>query len=375
MKSYDDPGPYWPGSLACHRQAGGEDGAVAATRLRWSGVGAMLAVRRGRGVAAVAALALAVATIAVGFAATGCGRGVPAAGGSAGGVAGAAGGGGAASGEFPVTIRDARGQEVVIATAPRRIVSLAPSVTEILFAIGAGPAVVGVDDYSNYPPEAATRTRVGAYWPPNVEQVVALRPDLVIASGEHADWADQMERLGVKVLLVDARTVEDVTAITILVGRATGKTRQAMRVSEDVRRRVQAVKQRVARLPEEQRPRVYYEMYWDPLMTVGPQSLIGQLIELAGGRNIAADAATAYPEFSVEAVIDRDPQVIVFPDVHAPNMPTVEDLKARPGFALVSAVRDGRVHALDADVISRPGPRVAEAVEELARLFYPEVFK
>ncbi len=276
---------------------------------------------------------------------------------------------------FPVTVEDCRGKAIVLDRAPSRVVSAAPAVTEILFAIGAAGEVVGVDDWSNYPPEAANVAKIGAYYPLNAESILALKPDLVVGMGEQDPWTGQLEQLGVKVFLIDPGSIEDVQAAIVSVGRVTGHRREADRVAESIGRRVEAVRRKVAALPETRRFRVFYEVYSDPLMTVGPRCLIGQLVAAAGGLNIAADATEDYPVLNAEEVITRDPQVIVFPAIHGSGTPGVADIRARPGWSSISAVRDGRVYPVDPDVFSRPGPRVAEAVEILARLLYPEVFR
>jgi len=359
-------------------ETGRTGGTGGASRRRAAPVVAVRAVAlRAMAVRAAAVLVMLAVVAVVTLGAAGC-----RAAGQGGGTAGTGGGGAGESGvaadtgaEFPLTVTDARGKELAFDVAPRAIVSLAPSVTEILFVIGAGPQVVGIDDWSNYPPEAQGKARVGSYWPPTVEKVVELQPDLVVAAGEQLDWAGMLEGLGLKVLVVDPQTVDEVEAAITLLGRVTGRAYDTARVVTDIRLRVSAVTSRVAAVPESARPRVFYMLYWDPLMTVGPNSLIGRLIEAAGGRNIAADAASDYPEYSLEALIARDPQVIVIAAGHDPGAPAAADLKGRPGFALLSAVREGRVYAVDPDVMSRPGPRIADALEQLARLFYPELFQ
>ena len=259
--------------------------------------------------------------------------------------------------------------------APTRVVSTAPAVTEILFAVGAAGQVVGIDDFSNYPPEARQLPSIGAYYPLNVESILALKPDLVVAMGEQAEWTAQLEPLGVKVLLIDLRTIEDVQAAIVVVGEATGHREEALELAGSIRERIAAVERKVATIPRDERVRVFYEVYSDPLMTAGPDCLIGQMVAAAGGLSVSADATQDYPTISAEEVIDRDPQVIVFPDVHGTVAADVASVGSRPGWASIAAVRDGRIYAVDPDLFSRAGPRVAEAVETLARLLYPEVFR
>jgi len=275
---------------------------------------------------------------------------------------------------FPLTVTDGTGRQVTIPAQPQKIVSLSPSCTEILFALGLGSKVVGVDKFSNYPPEAQKVEKVGGFSDPSVEKIAALKPDLILGTGMHKKVLPQLESLGIPVVLLEPRNVEGVLADIGTVGRLTGVPEAAEKVVADVRNRIDRVKAKVDTVPREQRPWVYYEVYSEPIMTVGPNTLIHQLIELAGGRNIAYDAQTDYPEFSAEAVIQRNPAVIIFPSFHGSASLTVDKLKARPGWAAIAAVKDGRVHPIDADIISRPGPRIADAVEELARLILPDLF-
>ncbi len=275
----------------------------------------------------------------------------------------------------PRGVEDSRGVSVTLGQVPERIVSAAPAVTEILFAVGAAGQVVGVDDWSNYPPEAEQVPSIGGYYPLNIESILALRPDLIVAMGEQAEWTAQLEQVGVKVFLIDPRTLEEVRSTIISIGRITGHRREAERLADSIRERIAAVRRKVATIPESERLRVFYEVYSDPLMTVGPQTLIGQLLVTAGGLSISAGVTQDYPVISAEEVIDCDPQAIVFPDVHGTESEGAVAIRSRPGWASVAAVREGRIWPVDPDIFSRPGPRVADAVEILARLLYPEVFR
>ncbi|MEW5932618.1 MAG: cobalamin-binding protein [Bacillota bacterium] len=281
----------------------------------------------------------------------------------------------AAPAPFPRTITDGTGRQVTIPAQPQRIISLAPSCTEILFALGLGAKVVGVDKFSNYPPEAQNLEKVGGFSDPSVEKIAALKPELILGTGMHKKVLPQLEALGIPVVLFDPKDVDGVLADIQTVGSLTGATEAAGKLASDVRSRITRVKEKLdASVPGDQRPWVYYEVYSEPIMTVGPHTLIHQLIELAGGRNIAYDAQTDYPEFSSEAVIQRNPAVIIFPSFHGSASLTVDKLKARPGWATIAAVKNGRVHPIDADLISRPGPRIADAVEELAHIIHPDLF-
>lgn len=266
------------------------------------------------------------------------------------------------------------GRKVTLPAEPQRLISLSPGNTEILFALGLGPRVVGVDNYSDYPPEAAQVAKIGSFAEPNLEKVVALKPDLVLATDMHEQAVRKLEELGIPVAVVLPRTVDQVLKSIAWVGRAAGVPDKADQLVSRMQARLAKVDAKVQAIPADQRPLVYYEVYSDPLMSAGPNTFIGQLIVRAGGRNIAQDAQTDYPKFSPEAIIQRNPEVMIFPRFHGTASLTVEQIKARRGWAGVRAIQTGRVYGVDANIISRPGPRVVDALEELARLLHPEVF-
>lgn len=271
---------------------------------------------------------------------------------------------------YPVTIEDDLGNTITLEKKPLRIVSMAPSNTEILFALGAGDRVVGVDDYSNFPPEANKVEKIGGFSTPSIEKIVSLRPDLVLGTDAHEKFLPQLARVGLPALLLSPRTVDGVLKSVRKVGRAIGAAEQAEQLADDMSRRLEGVEARYSSSGGGALPKVYYEVYSDPMMSVGPKTLIHQVIVAAGGRNIFDDADKDYPIVSSEAVLDRNPDVIVFPKFHGTGCLTVEELRARPGWTKVAAVRDGRVYPIDADLISRPGPRIVEAVETLAGLLW-----
>ncbi|MCG0278280.1 MAG: cobalamin-binding protein [Thermanaeromonas sp.] len=275
---------------------------------------------------------------------------------------------------YPLTVTDGMGREVTLKARPERLVSLSPGNTEILFALGLGGKVVGVDDYSDYPPEAVDIPKIGGFSNPNVEKIVALKPDLVLATNMHEEAVRRLEEIGIPVAVVSPKTVEGILDSIEWIGKLTGASEDASRLVADLRERLEKVKAVVEKIPLDKRPWVYYEVYSDPLMTAGPQTFIGQLIELAGGRNIAYDAQTDYPEFSAETVIERNPDVIIFPQWHGSESLTVERLKSRSGWQEIKAVKNNRVFGVDANIVSRPGPRVVDALELLAEIIHPELF-
>ena len=278
---------------------------------------------------------------------------------------------------YPLTLTDGLGRELTLAAAPARIVSLAPSNTEILFAVGAGDAVVGVTKYCTFPEAATKIEQIGGFSAKtiSVEAIVALKPDVVFSGDESQQPViDALEQAGIPVIALKAATFEDVYANIALAGRATGHPAEAEQVVAAMRERVAAVSAKAASIPAAQRRSVFYEVFDEPLMTAGPGTFIGQMIELAGAVNVFADASAEYPEISAEEVVARQPEVIVGPQSHADKL-TAEVIAARPGWNGLAAVRDNRIVIIDGDSVSRAGPRLAEALETLAASLYPDVFK
>lgn len=278
---------------------------------------------------------------------------------------------------FPLTLTDSLGREVTLVALPQRIVSLAPSNTEILFAVGAGDQVVGVTEYCNYPPEAQEgREIVGGFSAKSlsVEKILSLQPDVVFSAGAiHQPVIEALEQAGVTVVAFDAQSFDEVYQNILTAGRVTGHAAEAEKVVAEMKDRLAKVQAVVRQIPEQERPKVFYEIWDEPLMTAGPNTFIGQMIELAGGINVFADVEEQYPQISPEAVVERDPDVILGPDSHAEGL-TAEKIAARPGWGDIKAVREGRILIVNGDIVSRPGPRVVEAVEAIARLLYPERF-
>lgn len=274
---------------------------------------------------------------------------------------------------YPMTVTDMAGREVTVPAEPQRIVSLAPSITEILYALGLGDRVGGVTEYCNYPPEATEKPKVGGFSDVNMEKLLEVQPDLVIAASIHiAQVVPELEKLGLPVLVVDAHDFPGVLESIRLVGKVTGAEEAAEALTAQMQERADKIAQAVQGRP---RPRVYWELdstFW----TAGPGSFIQDLIERAGGENIAANAEAAWVQLSAEAIIAADPEVIFLAD--HPWGESAETVKARPGWEKISAVVNGRIVELtqeQGDIVSRPGPRVVDALELIARALHPDAFQ
>jgi iron complex transport system substrate-binding protein len=275
----------------------------------------------------------------------------------------------ASTAAFPVTLTDFQNRQVAVNAQPLRVVSIGPSNTEFLFALGAGALVVGVDDFSNEPAAARSVEKVGGV-KVNLEKVVSLRPDLVVTVKFSDGTIERLGSAGLNVLVVDPQGIGDVARTAILLGRAIGADGDALAATIDGK--VQQVKARTAGAA---RPRVFHEVdASDPAkpFTAGPGSYIHDLIEIAGGANIAARTGSAYPQLSLEEIVRADPEVIVLGDADYGVSP--EQVASRPGWSGLSAVKNKRVFAVSGDLVSRPGPRVGDAALAYAKLIHPELF-
>jgi iron complex transport system substrate-binding protein len=270
---------------------------------------------------------------------------------------------------FPLTITDDAGRQVTIERLPTRIVSIAPSNTEVLFALGLDERIVGVDSFSTYPPEAGEKPQVGSYLEPDLERVAAAEPDLILATEAHAGTVlPELDALGLPTVVIEPKDLDEVFSGMLLVGTITDESTRAQQVVCALQARVDAVVDTVADAP---RPRVFFELSPD-LYTAGPGSYIDDLITRAGGVNVAAGAAEMWPQLSAEAVVSADPEVILLAD-HEAGI-TAEQVAARPGWQEMSAVRQGRIVTLTSDLVARPGPRVVDGLEAIAAALHPDLF-
>jgi iron complex transport system substrate-binding protein len=272
---------------------------------------------------------------------------------------------------FPAALTDFQGRSVTIPARPERLVSIGPSITAFLFALGAGPRVVGVDDFSDEPAEAATREKVGGI-KVNFEKVVALKPDLVFSVKFSDGTIEKLQAASLTVLVVDPQSVSDVAKTATLLGKAVGSDGDAL--ARSIQQKVDGVKTKTASVTT--RPRVYHEIdASDPskIFTVGPGSYINDLIDIAGGTNIAARAASAYPQLSAEEILRTDPEIIVLAASDYAAKPA--QVAARQGWSVIAAVKNGKIFTIEPNLINRPGPRVGDAAEAYAKIVHPELFR
>lgn len=277
--------------------------------------------------------------------------------------------------EQSMTYTDSLGRTVTIETTPQRIVSLAPSNTEILFAVGAGSQVVGRDEFSDYPPEAASISSIGgSFGEYNVEAILALEPDLVLAAEINPpELVQQLEDLGLTVYYIgNPTTLEEMYANLETAAGLTGH--DASELVDSLKARVAAVDEKIA--PLSSRIPVFYEIdATDPSKpwTYGPGTFGDLLISRAGGYNIGGIASDPYPQISIEQVVAANPSVIILGD----SMwgVTAEAVKERPGWETLPAVQSDSIYPFDDNLVSRPGPRLVDGLEQLAKLLRPDLFE
>ena len=268
------------------------------------------------------------------------------------------------------TVTDELNRTVALIANPQRIISLAPNLTEMLFALGLGDRVVGVTSYCDYPPAAKTKEKVGDTLTPNLERIIALKPDLVIVttSSQLEKITRQLDQLQIPVYVTNPRSVSEVLASIQHLGDITGTTAQAEKLHDELTARINAVTARVSNQPK---PKALFLVQDTPLLVAGNDTFLHDLVTLAGGVSITADVK-GYPQFSRETAIARAPEVIIDPG--RPDNKTLADSVLRKDYATTPAIKQNRIIHIDPDLTNRPGPRLIEGLEQLARALHPSAF-
>jgi iron complex transport system substrate-binding protein len=273
----------------------------------------------------------------------------------------------AASAAGPITVTDDSGTQVTLDQAATRIVSLAPANTEIAYAIGAGDKMVAGTSYDDYPEEAKALPKIGDFANPNIEKIASYSPDLVLAAGGIQDkLRSKLEALGMKVYVVDPKTYDGTIATIENVGKLAGTEAAATAVADKM---TAAEKQVQAKASGLMPASTFLEIYSKPLMTAGSGTFIDDMITIAGGENIGAQAGAGFPNFSTEVLVKDDPQVYI---ADSGSMSAPGDINKRAGFAELTAVKEGHVYVIEDSIIARPGPRLAQGLVALAGMIHPE---
>ena len=265
-------------------------------------------------------------------------------------------------------VKDQTGRMVNVPENPLRLVSLAPNITEIVYALGLGDELVGDTDNCDFPPEAKSKPHVGTMVNPSLERIVALKPDLALGTPEanRRETADQLERLGIPVYGVTASTLHGTVASIEDLGKVLGRAAEATRLVAQMQARIDRVENRIKAQPE---PRVLFVVWYRPLITVGPHTFIADVIRAAGGIPIGADLKGEWPRLTLEELLPLNPDVILFPKTESFS-PSLTEFSGLPGWKDLGAVKDGRMFFVS-ETIERAGPRLVDALEELANILHP----
>jgi iron complex transport system substrate-binding protein len=283
-----------------------------------------------------------------------------------------------------LTVIDDEGYATNFTSVPQRIISLAPSNTQIAFAIGLGDKVVGITDYDHYPYNftawiaAGNITSVGGFSTPNKEPIASLNPDLILATPINDPDVVTLRNLGYNVLILNPNDVNGVFKDISMVGKAAGADQNAAALVNSLTSKIGTIEAKIAaaNLPK---PKVYYEVWTPPLMSAGNNSFINDVIVKAGGENIFGDETQQYPTVSSETIVQKNPDVILLPSQmantgEAPFYGTVNDVKARPGWSSINAIQNNRIIIVSGDLFAEAGPRIADQIEVAAKAFYPDLF-
>ncbi len=271
------------------------------------------------------------------------------------------------------TFMDEVGREVTFPFPPKRIVSLAPNVTEILFSLGLDEEIVGVSTHCNFPAKARSKVRVGSYIRLDFEKIASLNPDVIIATGagNTRDMVDRLGKLGFQTYVVYPKNFKDILQSIAHIGEVVNRGKKAKAIIEEMRRRSERVIELSQGLP---RPKVFIQIGDVPIVTVGRGSFADDLIRLAGGENIAGKEKEVYPRLGMEEILKRSPEVIVISSM-SPTEDYQKVLQEWTRWKTIPAVKNGRVRLIDSDLLDRPSPRIVEGLEELARVLHPEKFE
>ncbi len=266
---------------------------------------------------------------------------------------------------------DEVGRWVKVPDPPKRIVSLSPSITEILFCLGLEERIVGVSNHSDFPLQALAKPRVGSYINPNVERTISLNPDLILATaaGNPREFVDRMESLGLSVYTVFPKDFDGILTSISHIAMVTGREQHGARVIREMRSR----KERILQLTRGRiKPKVFFQIGTAPIVTVGKGSFADDLISLAGGRNIAGGESMKYPRYSLEEILVKGPDVIIITSMD-PRGDSPKLAEHWNRWETIPAVKQGRVFVIDSDLVDLPSPRIIDGLEEIARILHPEL--
>lgn len=269
------------------------------------------------------------------------------------------------------TFTDETGRRVNISIAPQRIVSLAPGITETLYALGLDDKIVGVTTFCDWPAAARKKTRIGGFTNPSIEKIVSLKPDLILATadGNRKDTVQQLERLGLPVYVTNPSNINGFLKSILHIGEITNQEKGAGILVEKLQKKLNSI---TCQIRHKRKPRVFFQLGLEPIVTVGRGTLINEIIERAGGVNVAGQDMANYPRYSAEGIIGASPEIIIFaPMVNDKTFVAVKRFWQK--FEDVPAVKNKNIYPIDADLINRASPRIFDAVEIMALIFHPDI--
>lgn len=266
-------------------------------------------------------------------------------------------------------VTDQMDRKITLSKLPERIISLAPSNTEIAFAIGLEDKLVGVTDYCDYPEEAKGKEKVGGFAEPNMEKILSLKPDLVLVTNMHQKAVEQLAKLGIPSVVLDPQDLDSMLESIEIIGKASGHEKESSKLVESLKSRIKAVEEKV---PDTDRQlKIYYEVWPSPLTTAGPGTFVDDIITRAGGQNIASDAKKAYPQYSQETIVSKNPDIIIFSH-HGSSNQSIDDILTRRGWENIQAIKNKKVYYVDENIVQRATPRLVDGLEEFVKIIHGE---
>lgn len=264
---------------------------------------------------------------------------------------------------YPINVTDYFNTTVTIEDEPQRILSLSPSNTEILFAVGAGEDVIGATKFSDYPPEVKDLPNVGGFHNINIEKVVGLNPDLIFAQvGNSEETINRLRELGFTVIVMESKTVDDILDNIHLVGKATDNIEKARSITDNMSEQVEAIKSQTHDIPDDKRPKVLYVIWHDPMYAAGVNTFPGHLIEIAGGKNILD--SEGWPIVNAEDVVSKNPDIIICSNMKSGSEKLAQNIRDNQIFAQTDALEQNNVYSVEKpSTIERPGPRIVQGLK------------
>lgn len=280
-----------------------------------------------------------------------------------------------AAADYPIEYTDDLGRKILIETEPERIISLAPSVTEIIYELGLESKLVAVSSVCDYPQEVSAKTEVGRIDEPNLEKIISLEPDLVITeSVSRIESLERLTKLGIKNIGFKPGSINDTIDMIEDIAYLSSAESAGQKITAEMEKEYLRLQKLVAKkLENNERKRVFYEIWSDPLYTAGEGTFIDSLIQAAGGYNIGREAQGSWPTYNLESLIAADPEVYISSQHSSPQGLTLEDLSQKKVLREISAFKNDRIYLVNPDLVNRPSPRIIEGYKELIKAIFPEL--